>query len=240
MLVWQRLWAFVSKAGTAILAMAVAVWALSVLPNGNFETSFLVQFGRFVAPVGNWMGLDWRLTVALIASFPAKENAIAALGVIFGNADAGLTQTLAAAYTPASVARLHGRVDAVHPVRGDCRQHASRDRVVEVDALGYGDAAGRVDPGQRPRVPPGDGGGAMMLLEKLMARVRGGGTLETSRLAAELDAPLEMVEAMLEHLQRQGLISEYVRCTDGCNGCSLQSGCVTAPQMRLWQAGAKS
>ncbi len=102
LLVWQRLWSFVSKAGTAILAMAVAVWALSVLPYGKFDTSFLVQFGRLVAPVSNWMGLDWRLAVALIASFPAKENAIAALGVIFGNADAGLAQTLASTYTPAT------------------------------------------------------------------------------------------------------------------------------------------
>ena len=117
LLVWQRSLSFVKKAGTTILAMAVAVWALSVLPHGDFETSFLVQFGRLVAPVGNWMGLDWRLTVALIASFPAKENAIATLGVIFGNADAGLTQTLAATYTPATRAGLHGRVDALHPVR---------------------------------------------------------------------------------------------------------------------------
>ncbi len=78
-----------------------------------------------------------------------------------------------------------------------------------------------------------------MLLEKLMARVRAGGTLETGRLAKELDAPVEMIEAMLEHLQRQGFISEYVRCTDGCDGCGLRTGCVSAPQMRMWQAGAK-
>ena len=102
LLVWQRLWSFVSKAGTAILAMAVAVWALSVLPYGEFDTSFLVQFGRLVAPVSHWMGLDWRLAVALIASFPAKENAIAALGVIFGNQHAGLAQTLATTYPPAT------------------------------------------------------------------------------------------------------------------------------------------
>ena len=79
-----------------------------------------------------------------------------------------------------------------------------------------------------------------MLLEKLMDRVRAGGTLETGRLAEELNAPVEMIEAMLEHLQRQGFISEYVRCTDGCEGCGLHAGCATAPQMRMWQAGTKS
>jgi ferrous iron transport protein B len=102
LLVWQRLWSFVSKAGTAILAMAVVVWALSVLPYGDFNSSFLMQFGRIVAPIGIWMGLDWRLTVALIASFPAKENAIAALGVIFGGTEAGLAQTLSATYATAT------------------------------------------------------------------------------------------------------------------------------------------
>jgi ferrous iron transport protein B len=103
LLVWQRSVSFVSKAGTNIVAMAVVVWALSVLPNGSLGTSYLTRLGRLLSPVGTWMGLDWRLTVALLASFPAKENAVATLGVIFGNGSgAGLTQTLAATYLPAS------------------------------------------------------------------------------------------------------------------------------------------
>jgi ferrous iron transport protein B len=103
LLVWQRTSSFVKKAGTNILAMAVAIWALSVLPNGDFDSSYLVRLGKLVSPVGAWMGLDWRLTVALMASFPAKENAIATLGVIFGGgANAGLTKTLASTYSAAS------------------------------------------------------------------------------------------------------------------------------------------
>jgi ferrous iron transport protein B len=67
------------------------------------STSYLMRLGKLVSPVGTWMGFDWRLTVALIASFPAKENAVASLGVLFGHASgAGLTQTLATVYTPAS------------------------------------------------------------------------------------------------------------------------------------------
>ena len=76
-----------------------------------------------------------------------------------------------------------------------------------------------------------------MLLEKLMTTVSKGGTLETGRLAAELNTPVEMIESILEHLQRQGLISAYVRCTDGCESCGLQSGCGQAPRMRIWQSG---
>jgi len=103
LLVWQRSLSFVKKAGTNILAMAVAVWILSTLPNGDFGSSYLVQFGKWVAPVGRWMGLDWRLTVALITSFPAKENAIATMGVLFGSSpNGGLAQTLTATYSSAS------------------------------------------------------------------------------------------------------------------------------------------
>ncbi len=103
LLVWQRSLAFIKKAGTIILAMSVAIWALSTLPGGNLQTSFLAQIGRLVSPVGRWMGMDWRLTVALLTSFLAKENSIATLGVLFGSGqNAGLAQTLAATYSPAS------------------------------------------------------------------------------------------------------------------------------------------
>jgi len=103
LLVWQRTLSFIRKAGTNILAMALVIWVLSVLPGGNFQTSYLVQFGKFIEPVGRWMGFDWRLTVALIASFPAKENAIATLGVLFGNDQGvGLVQSLTSTYSVAS------------------------------------------------------------------------------------------------------------------------------------------
>ena len=103
LLVWQRSLSFIKKAGSTILAMAVAVWVLSVLPNGELGSSYLVQFGKWIAPVGQWMGLDWRLTVALITSFPAKENAIATMGVLFGSSpNADLAQMLTATYSTAS------------------------------------------------------------------------------------------------------------------------------------------
>ncbi|MBE0699388.1 MAG: ferrous iron transport protein B, partial [Anaerolineaceae bacterium] len=103
LLVWQRSLSFIKKAGTIILAMSVGIWVLSMLPGGDLENSYLAQLGKLIAPVGRWMGMDWRLTVALLTSFLAKENAIATLGVLFGgSADAGLAQTLAATYSPAT------------------------------------------------------------------------------------------------------------------------------------------
>jgi ferrous iron transport protein B len=103
LLVWHRSLAFVKKAGTTILLLSIAIWALTILPGGELQSSYMAMLGRLVTPVGSWMGLDWRLTVALLTSFLAKENAIATLGVLFGGAEqTGLTQTLAAAYSPAT------------------------------------------------------------------------------------------------------------------------------------------
>jgi len=103
LLIWQRSVSFVKKAGTTILAMAVVIWALSVLPGGDLNSSYLVQFGKVLAPIGLLMGLDWRLMVALISSFPAKENAIATLGVLFASSSkAGLAETLTATYSTAT------------------------------------------------------------------------------------------------------------------------------------------
>ncbi|HCS39383.1 MAG TPA: ferrous iron transport protein B [Anaerolineaceae bacterium] len=103
LLVWQRSISFVKKAGTIILVISVVVWSLSMLPDGNLENSILARIGHFIEPVGRWMGMDWKLTVALLTSFVAKENAIATLGILFGGMqDASLAQSLAAIFTPAS------------------------------------------------------------------------------------------------------------------------------------------
>ncbi|MHC1782546.1 MAG: ferrous iron transport protein B [Anaerolineaceae bacterium] len=103
MLVWQRSLSFIKKAGTIILGLSVVIWALSVLPGGDLQTSYLARLGQLAAPIGQWMGMDWKLTVALLTSFLAKENAIATLGVLFGSsAEGSLATTLASTYSPAS------------------------------------------------------------------------------------------------------------------------------------------
>lgn len=103
MRVWQRSLSFVRKATTLILSVSVVVWALSTLPGGEISTSYLARIGHFLEPVGRLMGLDWRLTVALLTSFIAKENSIATLGVLFGaGAGEGLASQLAATFSPAA------------------------------------------------------------------------------------------------------------------------------------------
>ena len=45
--------------------------------------SFLGRFGKGVEPVFAPAGFDWRITTAILSAFPARENVIPALGIIF-------------------------------------------------------------------------------------------------------------------------------------------------------------
>jgi ferrous iron transport protein B len=102
-LIWQRSLAFFKRAGTVILVVSVVLWALSALPTGEIQTSFLARAGQLLAPIGALMGLNWEMMVALLASFIAKENSIASLGVLYGGGDeAGLAEILPGIMTPAA------------------------------------------------------------------------------------------------------------------------------------------
>ncbi len=102
--VWQRSVAFLKKAGSIILVVSVVIWALSVLPGGEIESSYLAALGRLLAPLGSLMGLGWRMMVALLTSFVAKENTIATLGVLYsaGEEEARLAGVLSGVLTPAA------------------------------------------------------------------------------------------------------------------------------------------
>ena len=102
--IWNNTGAFLRKAGTIILSVSVVVWALAHFPGEGVEASYLAHAGRFLAPLGELVGLDWRMLIALLSSVVAKENAIATLAVLYGpQATAGgFTTAMAAAVSPAS------------------------------------------------------------------------------------------------------------------------------------------
>lgn len=102
--VWNNTWAFLRKAGTIILLVSITVWALSRFPGPDIEQSYLAQFGQSLAPAGQLMGMDWRMIVALLSGFIAKENAIATLGVLYGEAGdgTGLAETMGTAVSTAT------------------------------------------------------------------------------------------------------------------------------------------
>jgi ferrous iron transport protein B len=107
--VWQNSAEFLKKAGTLILLMSIVVWALSTLPHGEIETSYLASIGKALAPLGELMGLQWKMVVALLTSFVAKENSVATMSILFGAGEdtAGLTAALSDVLTaPAALAFL--------------------------------------------------------------------------------------------------------------------------------------
>jgi ferrous iron transport protein B len=99
---WGHSWSFLRRASSMILAVSTGVWLLAYFPDGALETSWLAQLGHMLEPVGRLLGLDWRLTVALMTSFVAKENAIATLGVIYGAEGGSLASALAHSVTIAA------------------------------------------------------------------------------------------------------------------------------------------
>ncbi|MBN2489857.1 MAG: ferrous iron transport protein B [Planctomycetes bacterium] len=82
---------FVRNAGTLILAASIVVWALSYWPAGSgapdastrLQQSYIGSLGRVIEPVVAPVGWDWKVGVAILASFPAREVVISALGVIY-------------------------------------------------------------------------------------------------------------------------------------------------------------
>ena len=102
LVVWNRIIAFVKRAGTVILAASVVIWLLSNLPGGQIETSVLAWIGRAIEPIGHPMGLGWREMVALVSSLVAKENSVATLAVLYGVGQEGLREILPKAMGQAS------------------------------------------------------------------------------------------------------------------------------------------
>ena len=86
--IWGYAWingkAFLKRGFTLIALVSVVIWLLTYFPNGNIETSFLASTGKFLNPVGQLMGFDWRLMVCLIVSMAAKEASLATIAIIYG------------------------------------------------------------------------------------------------------------------------------------------------------------
>jgi ferrous iron transport protein B len=97
-----NVWTFVKRAATVIVVVSMVIWVLVSYPGEAVDDSYLAMFGRALEPAGSLLGLDWRLIVATLSSFVAKENSIAALGIIFGGDDGTLGETLALMITPAA------------------------------------------------------------------------------------------------------------------------------------------
>ncbi|WP_417570799.1 ferrous iron transporter B [Parolsenella catena] len=97
--IWERVSAYIKKAGTIIFAASVVVWFLSnfgftdagfgFLADGNVEQSLLKAIADCVSWIFAPLGADsWMATAASINALVAKENLVSTFGVLFGLGDA--------------------------------------------------------------------------------------------------------------------------------------------------------
>ena len=88
--VWERVRDFLTRAGTVIAFMSVAVWFLqnfsfSLQMVENTADSVLAQIGGLVAPVFAPMGFGaWQAAVALLTGLIAKEAVVSSMSLFYG------------------------------------------------------------------------------------------------------------------------------------------------------------
>jgi len=99
---------FVMRAGTVIFAFSILIWALTYFPRPEglaawvakdnpaegeelerqvrtayLEQSLMGRFGKTVQPVFAPAGFDWKMTVGVLAAFPAREVIVSTLGILY-------------------------------------------------------------------------------------------------------------------------------------------------------------
>jgi len=103
---WIRGSLFFKKAGTIILLGLIVIGLLSTTNastfsfTDNIEESLVSAIGRFFQPLFSPFGWDWRLIVAIIFGFIAKEIVIGATAMLYGVSEEGLSSLVALHYDP--------------------------------------------------------------------------------------------------------------------------------------------
>ncbi len=105
---WNQGYLYVKKVGTIITGGVILIWVLAYFPQGveyGSAESLVGLLGRFVEPLVSPLGFDWKVAVALVFGFMAKEIVIGSMGTLYGvGGDEGmLSGALIAdpAFTPA-------------------------------------------------------------------------------------------------------------------------------------------
>ncbi len=86
--VWERVWIFIKKAGTIILAFSIIIWFLASFPFGvNYgsQESLAGNIGQIISPVFKPLGFgNWQSSVALMFGSVAKEVVVSTFGTLYG------------------------------------------------------------------------------------------------------------------------------------------------------------
>lgn len=121
---WDKCEQYLRKIGTVVLAATVIIWFLSYYPRPHedtvqnvtethtmahraYENSYIGMIGKSVEPIMQPLGLNWRATIGIMTSIPAKELVVSTLGVLYSSGnDTNLQNELFSSgdFTPRSAA----------------------------------------------------------------------------------------------------------------------------------------
>ncbi|MDY5179782.1 ferrous iron transport protein B, partial [Butyribacter sp.] len=90
--VWERVWAFLKKAGTVLFVCCAVMWFLGTfgIQNGTFgmvdtEYCFLASIGGAIAWIFKPLGFGtWQAVASSLSGFVAKEGIVSTMGVLSG------------------------------------------------------------------------------------------------------------------------------------------------------------
>ena len=101
---WDKTYTFLKRAWTFILVASIVVWALSSYPQGvAMNETWAGKMGGWLAFIGEPLGFDWRIMVAIVFGFTAKETTLSTLGILYGvaaDASQSIAQAMTGAMTP--------------------------------------------------------------------------------------------------------------------------------------------
>lgn len=121
---WEKGKQYLKKMGGIILFASIIIWALNYYPLSSHDAvtetelnaqsskidpehdSYLEMAGKFISPILEPLGFQWRASVAALAGVPAKEIVVSTLGVLYTNDEA------------TSEARLSERLTTPNPMTG--------------------------------------------------------------------------------------------------------------------------
>ena len=93
---WHRIWIFVRRVGTVILALTVMLWFLASWPappegftGAAIEYSLAGRLGHALAWVFAPLGFNWQISVALVPGLAAREVVVGALGTVYALSSGG-------------------------------------------------------------------------------------------------------------------------------------------------------
>jgi len=91
-IVWVKVKSFLVNAGRIILTISILLWFISYYPlqrtetgeyRSTIKTSYAAAIGKIIEPAIEPLGFDWKIGVAILASFAAREVMVSTLAILY-------------------------------------------------------------------------------------------------------------------------------------------------------------